>query len=65
MRSRWKREREREEDEDDGDEDDEGEGDPREECGWLVLVAGPVDVFGDVLSGGRRPCRRQRAATGR
>ena len=54
MRSRWKRERE--EDEDDGDEDDEGEGDPREECGWLVLVAGPVDVFG----GGRRPCRWQK-----
>ncbi len=44
--------REREEDA----EDDDDEGDPREEDGWLVLVAGPVDV----LSGGRRPCCRQR-----
>ncbi len=31
--------------------------------GWLVLVAEPADVFGDVFGGGRRPCRQQQSSS--
>ena len=66
MGSRWEREKEDEKDDDEGDDD---EGDPREgREGWLVLVAGAVDVFGALLE--RRaqamlPAKRAAAGRGR